>query len=117
MLLTRRGMGVTYGPTDAQLGITPGSTSAAVCAPNDMSCVLGIASNVATSPVIGAVPVGSVFPSGSLPDQVQTCVNTGGPLTDCVAAVLSTNTAGLPSWVLPVGLGLLGILLIKAMSR
>lgn len=111
MLLTR-GMGVVYGPTDAQLGI-----SAPACAPNDMACVLGIASSAATSTAIGSVPVGSTFPSGSLPDQVNTCVNAGGPLTDCVAAVLSTNTSGMPSWVLPVGIGVLGLLLLKAFTR
>lgn len=110
MLLTRRGMGDTC----ASLGPLPAGY---LCADAGGSPVL---TQVGASPTIVNVSASgtNTLLGGGLTDQVNTCMEAGGALTDCVAAVLSTNTpAGLPSWLLPVGIGLLGILLIKAMSR
>ena len=111
MLLTRRGMGETC----ASLGPLPGGY---LCSDAGGSAVLTQVGAAPTVLNVSSSGVNTLLGSG-LDAQVQTCVDAGGPLADCIDAVISTNAsaAGLPSWLLPVGIGVLGILLIKAFTR
>ena len=111
MLLTRRGMGDTC----ASLGpLDPGY----LCSDASGSPVLTKVGAPATVVNVGSTGTNTLLSSG-LDAQVQTCVDAGGDLADCIAAVISVNTTstGLPSWALPVGIGVLGLLLVKAFTR
>jgi len=110
MLLNRRGMGDTC----ASLGPLPGGYLCSDAGGSPVLTQVGAASTVVNVSSSGA---NTLLGSG-LVDQVNTCVGAGGTETDCIDAVISVNLpAGLPSWVLPVGLGVLALLLVKAMSR
>jgi len=109
MLLTRRGMGATC----AQMGPLPAGY---LCQDSGGE---GVLTQVGATPTVVNVSGSgaNTLLSSGLTDQVQTCVGAGGTMEDCIAAVLSSNATGLPSWLLPVGLGLLGFLLVRAMTR
>jgi hypothetical protein len=111
MIVKRRGMGETC----ASLGPLPGGY---LCSDATGSPVLQQVGAVPAVVNVSASGVNTLLGSG-LDAQVQTCVEAGGSLTDCIAAVISVNTSssGLPSWALPVGIGVLGLLLIKAFTR
>lgn len=110
MIVRRHGMGETC----ASLGPLPGGY---LCSDATGSPVLQQVGAVPTVVNVSASGANTLLGSGLI-DQVNTCVAAGGAESDCIAAVLSVNTpAGLPAWALPVGIGVLGLLLIKAFSR
>ena len=112
MLLSRRGMGQSC----AQLGPLPAGYA---CKDSGGEGVLTQVGAAPTTVNVGASGANTLF-SSAMDEQVQNCVATGGELADCISAVAFVNapaSGGMPGWLLPVGIGVLGLLLVKAFTR